>query len=237
MNVFKKMFQKQKKDNIRKRDLSNISRGIDCGYLTYYINAINDYNNHVLPSALSNIKKAIELCDIDDWKIFAFMGNTLKDLNNYIEAIDAYKKAIGISETDYTIYALYHEIGYCYLMLKENNKAEIMFDAAINIKSNHPDPLEDHSSEGMDMGVYLGLPFKRMYINRANAFFNQNKLIESYNDCIKSIEYDPKYSNAYLLLSQILSKLGKESEAVNYLRTAANLGNSNAISLMRELGI
>ena len=87
------------------------------------------------------------------------------------------------------------------------------------------------------MGVLLGVPFKKMYNNRANAFMNIGELDKAFEDCKKSLSFDKGYSNPYLLLSQIYSKAGQEDKAIEFLKISAQLGNKNAIITLEKIGL
>ena len=210
--------------------------GLNSNYLTYYQSAINAYNSQNLPSALDNINKAIEKSDIKDWKHFAFRANVFEDLRKFNEAILNYEQAIELSGNDISAYALYHQIAYCYLNNSNHQKAVEFYNYAIVLKTNHPNNQSNEDIEGMDMGVLLGVPFKRMYSNRAIALLKLGQLNESLEDCKKSISYDENYSNPYFVLSSIYSKAGHEDKAIGYLKISAKLGNRNAEVALRKIG-
>ena len=147
------------------------------------------------------------------------------------------EKAIDINFDDVNVYALYHQIGYCYLNLQDDQKASEFYGYAIELKSKHPNTEHNPDQEGMDLGVMLGVPFKRMYNNRANAYKNLGLLNEALEDCKKSLSYDKNYSNPYLMLSQIYSKAGKEEKAIEFLKVSAQLGNNSAISTLKQIGL
>lgn len=237
METFEKAFKRPRTENTKKRTFLNMFTGLSSNYLTYYQSAINAYNNQNLPSALDSINKTIEKSDIKDWKHFAFRANVLEDLRKFNEAISNYEKAIELSGNDISVYALYHQIAYCYLNISNNQKAVEFYNYAIDLKTNHPNNQSNEDIEGMDMGVLLGVPFKRMYSNRANALLNLGQLNESLEDCKKSISYDKNYSNPYFVLSTIYSKAGHEDKAIEYLKISAQLGNRNAQATLREIGL
>lgn len=236
MDIFQKAFGRIRTTNTKKRTFSNMFSGLGTGYILYYQNANNDYLSGNLQSALNNINKTIEKSDINDWKHFAFRGNIYEDLKNYQQAITDYEQAIEYAQSDIEVYALYHQIGFCYLNLNNNEKASEFYTYSIDLKKQHPNTEFNSDQEGMDGGVMLGVPFKRMYNNRGNALMNLGKLNEALENCKLSIDYDRQYSNPYLLLAQIYSKAGQEQEALNFLRTSAQLGNATALSMLRQMG-
>ena len=234
METFEKAFKRARTEITKKRTFLNLFNGLNSNYLIYYQSAINAFNNQNLPLALN---KSIEKADIKDWKLFAFRANVFEDLRKFNDAISNYEKAIEISGNDISVYALYHQIAYCYLNNSNNQKAVEFYNYAIDLKTKHPNNKSNEDIEGMDMGVLLGIPFKRMYSNRANALLNLGQLNESLEDCKKSITYDKNYSNPYFVLSTIYSKAGHEDKAIEYLKISAQLGNRNAQATLRELGL
>ena len=64
MNVFIKAFGRQKTTSLRKREGFGLKTIPE--YLSYYNQAINDYNSQNLKGALVNINKTIEKSDIDE---------------------------------------------------------------------------------------------------------------------------------------------------------------------------
>lgn len=169
----------------------------------YFILAETAYLHGNNLEALKMINSCIEQ-DIEKWENFAFKANVLEDLQKFQEAIKTYEKAIELSETDEKMYALYHQIGFCYLNLGENRKAKEFYTYAIELK-DRLNSMGIKDEEGMNGGIMLGLPFKRIYNNRGNAFKNLTEYELAIKDCKKALEYDEDYSNPYLLLSQIYS--------------------------------
>lgn len=237
MSIFLTAFGREKKPNIKRRSFTDLFRIKNQEYVAYFLNASTQYSNGNNQGALNSINIAIKKSDINDWQHYAFRANIYEDLKNYPQAITDYAQAIEFNSDDIQVYALYHQIGYCYLNLGNNNKASEFYTYAIDLKKLHPNSPYNEDLEGMDNGVMRGLPFKRMYNNRGNAYKNQNRLDEAIADCKQSLTYDSDYSNPYLLLSQIYSIAGREQEAIKYLKTSAQLGNQNAISMLRQLGI
>lgn len=230
-------FGRERKPNTKKRSFFDLFKNKNFGYVTYFQTATNHYLNGNNQGALVNINTTIEKSDINDWQHYAFRANVYEDLQNYKQAIVDYEQAIEFASDDIQVYALYHQIGFCYLNLGNNLKASEFYTYAIELKKQHPNSAQNQDLEGMDGGVMRGLPFKRMYNNRANALKNQNKLNEAIEDCKQALIYDQNYSNPYLLLSQIYSAAGHEQEAIKYLKISAQLGNKTAISMISQLGI
>ena len=241
METFEKAFQRLRNPNYKRggRDFSKFGKILKepvLEYLPYYSSAIEHYQSGQLQNALQLIDKTIELSDIQDWKQYAFKANVLEDLKKFKEAIENYETAIDMEEDDVRVYALYHQIGFCYFNTANNNKAAEFYSYAIDLKKQHPNTQYNPDEEGMDMGVWLGLPFKRMYNNRALAYLNIERLEDSLQDCLSAINYDKNYSNPYLVMAAISNKEGREQQAIEILQFAAKLGNQNAIITLQKLG-
>ncbi len=229
------LFDNFKRKKNEKRTFSNMQRGLDSGYLVYYTQATNDYLRGNLQESLNNINKTIEVSDINDWKHYAFRANVYEDLKKYEKAIIDYNLSIELANNEVQIYALYHQVGFCYLNLGDNEKAVKNYTRALNLKKQHPNTKSNPDLEGLDGGVLLGVPIERIYNNRANALKNLGKLNEALDDCKKALSYNNQYSNTYLLLSQIFNLAGKENKAIDMLVQAANLGNTEAIRMLNKL--
>lgn len=228
MSIFKKLFGFEKKENNNTRTFGNYERGLKTGYLEDYQTAENAYLSGNLENALNYVNSTIQKSDISDWKHYAFRANVYEDQQKYAEAISDYNKAIELANSELSVYQLYHQIGYCYLTLGNNKKAEEFYTAAIDIKKRHPNSEYNPDMEGMMGGVMMGLPFERLYNNRGNARKNLGKLQEGFEDCKKALEYKPNYSNSYLLAGQIQQAAGNIDEALKLVNQAIQLGNPNA---------
>lgn len=130
---------------------------------------------------------------------------------------------------------MYHQIGWCYLNFKNDNKAVEFYTYAIELKKQHPNTSSNEDLEGIDNGVLLGKEFKQMYINRGNSYKNIGQLQYAQNDCISAINADPNYSNPYLLLYQIYNLAGQKEKAVQFLQKSASMGNQNAMRMLNNL--
>lgn len=240
MEVFEKAFNCKRKQDFRRREFSSLNSLLSNGipdFLAFYTLAQTSYTNGNYSDALSFIDKTIRSSDIDDWKYYAFKANVLEDMSNFSQAITFYRKAIEIEGTDVNVYALYHQIAFCYSSMFDYKNAIDFYTYAIELKKQHKNAPNNPDQEGMEMGVLLGVPFKRIYVNRGQAFFATNKYNESILDCETSLSYDKSYSNPYLLMAQIHSKIGNQEKAVELLIQSAQLGNQNAAHLIRQFGL
>ncbi|WP_028123696.1 tetratricopeptide repeat protein [Epilithonimonas tenax] len=196
--------------------------------------ATTSYLHNDIANALKNIDTCLKSGSTEKWEYFAFRANCLEEKREYKKAIEDYEVAIELNVYDENVYALYHQIGFCYLNLNNNEKAVEFYTYALQLK-NHLKNKGKEDLEGLDGGVLIGVPFKRIHNNRGNALKNLNRFDDAITDCEKAIEYDENYSNPYLLLSQIYSLKGNEEESIENLEFSAILGNRYAIKTIANL--
>lgn len=235
MDFFKKLFGFEKKENTNTRTIQNLERGLKNDYVLHYQIATEFYIKGNLIGALEAINKVIQTTDISDWKHYAFRANIYEDQKNYTAAITDYSKAIELSNDQVQVYPQYHQTGYCYLNLGNNKKADEFYSAAIELKLKHPNHEYNPDLEGMDGGVLVGLPIERLYNNRGNARKNLGMLNDAFEDCKTAINYNPNYSNSYLLAGQIQQLAGNLDDALSLLNQAIQLGNPNAKKIYEQL--
>lgn len=235
MTTFEKAFKRNRSDNFLRvgrsfSDLSNFLENPAPNFLAFYITAEQEYSKGNYQSALELINRTIELStDHHDWKQYAFKANILEELHQFQSAINSYEIALDISDSDVQCYALYHQIGICYLKLGDNDKSIEFYSYAIDLKKQHSNSEFDPDEEGIYLGVMLGVSFKKMYNNRAGSYLLIKKLNESLIDCEESLRYDKNYSYPYFVLSSIYRKLGDDVKAMDFLNVSAQLGNRKAI--------
>lgn len=197
--------------------------------------ANNMYTNGYYEKSLELIDQIIPLSKVNNWKHLAFKANVLEDLGKYQEAIANYSRAIEWSNDEALVYALFHQIGFCYLSLGSNSKAEEFYTTAINLKPQHPNSKQHPDIEGMDGGVMLGVKLERMFNNRGNARKNLKKYEAALSDCEMALKIDPYYANTYLLKGQIKYEEGDVNQAKLLIKKAAELGHNGALNILNEI--
>lgn len=241
MEIFEKAFNRQRNATYKRggRTFSELGQVLQAPvpqYVAFYKSAIDNYNSGQLQNALNLIDRTIEHSDIQDWKHFAFKANVLEDLQKYADAIKSYETSIDIEGDDVRVYALYHQIGFCYFVIGDYQNAVKFYSLALDLKKQHPNSEFNPDQEGMDMGVMKGIATKKIHNNRASAFLKLGRLDESFDDCMAAINLDKTYSNPYLTLADIYSKKGREQQGIELLKIAAQYGNKNAIITLQKLG-
>lgn len=235
MSIFKKLFGFEKKENTNTRTFSNFDRGLNTGYLMDFQLANDAYLAKNRTKAFELINSAIRKSDISDWQHYAFRANIYEEEKKFADAITDYNKAIEYSNSELSVYQIYHQIGYCYLMLENNKKAEDFYTASLEIKKKHPNNNLFPDQVGMMGGVLLGVSFEKIYNNRGNARKNLGNLNEAFEDCKKAIEFNPSYSNPYLLAGQIQQLAGNIDEAIRLIYQSINLGNPNGKRVLEAI--
>lgn len=242
MEIFKKVFGRERKfartEEIKDKEelITNVFKNFRSEQSKYKGLASYYYGNQDYYSALNSINNAIEIRDRDDYTLFALKANILQELGEYKEAIEQYEEAIDYGGYDITVYALYHQIGICYLELEKYEKALEFFTYAIELKKQHPNKFPLTDSEYTLGGVMFGIKFNKLYDSRAIVLKRLNRLDEAIEDCKQAISYDASDSTPYLLLSQIYSMLGQKDNSLRYLKKSASLGNEKAQEILIEIG-
>lgn len=233
MNFIKKLFGVTTEENkITENKIIEEDKVIVLFEQANYLYASGFYDK-----SLELIDQIIPISKINNWKHLAFKANVLEDLEKYQDAIANYSRAIEWANDEALVYALFHQIGFCYLSLGSNSKAEEFYTTAINLKTKHPNTKQFPDIEGMDGGVMLGVKLARMYNNRGNARKNLMKFEEALSDCDKALSIDSYYSNTYLLKGQIKLELNEIEEAKVFLKKAAELGHKSATQILNNLNI
>lgn len=230
MNYFKKIFGLNKNENY----VTEVSVKENDDVLQKFKEANQLYTAGFYEPSLKLIEEVIIASRVNNWKYLAFKANVQEDLKKYHDAIATYSKAIEWSNDEVVVYALFHQIGFCYLTLGNNTKAEEFYTFAIDLKTK----LVQRGAtdiEGMDAGVMLGVPFKRMYNNRGNARKNLNKLEQAWEDSQSALRIDPYYANPYLLAGQIKQLQGDIDQALSLLEQSIKLGNKSAEKTRDEI--
>ena len=236
---FEKAFNRPRREGLIQDVLfeNNIDLNYDSPeYEGYFAKAIDYYQELEYKSALTCINIVIEIQLEDDWKPYAIKGDILETLGYFDEAINSYTSAIEFHHYDVEAYALYHQIGFCYLLSHSHEDAIRIISIAIDSKSYWKNYGFKKDMEVINFGVLYGLPFKQLYVNRANAYLNIGNLLKARADALEALKYDDCYSNAYLLISQIFAMVGKDEDSMRLLTHAAELGNNNASTILSNGG-
>jgi len=235
MEIFEKAFGKRKPENLKRRTFRNILSGFKSNYLHDYQKAISDYSVKDFQSALKNINSTIKRSDINDWRHYAFRANIYEEKGNFKEAIIDYERAISYSLDDMEVYALYHQIGFCYLSIENNQKAKDFFSWSLDLKLQHPNYGHNPDQEGMDMGVLLGVPLRKIYNNIGNANYRLENISDSISNCLAAINEDKNYSFPYFLLGQIYAHKKDVENSKKYFKKSAELGHSLGLQYFKKL--
>lgn len=185
------------------------------------------YVNKQYDDALKYLNEAIELCPNHAIFIWA-RANVKEDMNNLAGAIEDFRKSIEISDS----YSKYFQVGFCFYKLKQDEKAIIAYDIAIDLKSRIAN---EENVPYFSLGIPIKTPMEIIFNNRALSKANLNRSDEAIEDFTTAISYNPTYKNAFFGRGATKLRDGNQIEAVEDLMVAAKLGFQPAINLLNEL--
>ncbi len=112
-----------------------------------FYQGVCDLAEGLVEPALEMFREALALGPVpeDLSRILFYIGNCLKELGQYDEAIIELEKAIGADPHDYMNHNL---LGFCFFQVKKHEKAIEAFHKAIEI---NPDSAIDHASIGSNL--------------------------------------------------------------------------------------
>lgn len=191
---------------------------------------VKAYKEQNYTNAIHFLSKAIQE-NPNNSHLYSVRANIKEDSGDLNGAINDFKKALFIGN-DW--YATYNQIAQNYYKIQEFRNALIAFDIAIELKKQtESEGLENNLSDLMD-GVVIREKFEIIYTNRATIKLNLKDYQGCEKDCRKAIEVNPNYSNSYFILGVLFLTLEHMSSANEFLKIAANKGNSQAINLLNQ---
>jgi len=152
---------------------------------------------------LKALRKAIK--DEQKEKVYNYLGNIAKALNEYKDAIKAYKKSIEYN-FDYSNDDVYTNLGYSYLADKENRKAIEAYSQAVDINPNN------------DIAYY--------FLGRSHFNLKEyDKAIKAYTT---SSELNPQDEYVYKELASIYTYRQEYQKAIEYYEKALEINSQDA---------
>lgn len=143
---------------------------------------------------------------------------------------EKYDEAIEMFDSIYEKYPDEHECllknGFSYSILKKPNKVIEYFEKYLAIEESERKEQKDE----IRWGIYqnLGIAYGMLESSEGNLY-------KAYKYFQSAIEIEPK-AKSFLYLGQISMELGEEGLAVNYWKTAAKKGSSEAILALNSRG-
>ncbi len=128
-----------------------------------------------------------------DKRAHSLLANVLMGQQQYLEAIDEYRKAL---EIDSTFSPSYNQMGYCHRFLGQYNEAEKSFKKYIELIPNDPNPYDSYAELLMKMGRYE----------------------ESIPQYEKALSLNPNFVSSYIGIATDLNYLNRFKEARSKLQ-------------------
>jgi tetratricopeptide (TPR) repeat protein len=157
------------------------------------------------------LKSLVELYPNDE-RSHMFLATFYFGQQEYIKAIDYFKKSIDINPT-YS--APYNMLGYSNWRINNFEEAEEAFEKYIELTPDDPNPYDSYGELKMKLGKY-GLS------------------IESY---YKALEIDPDFVASHLGIAANLNFLGKHTDARDQLKEFYNLADKYGLKRQALLGM
>ncbi len=146
-------------------------------YVAYY-NAIRG-NSFKTEELIQALKDGLEIFREDD-ELAYYLGNILQGERRFIEAIDAYTKAIAYSKIngeDFPIVWAYHfNRGNCHLKTSSYKKAIVDYTNALNLSPDNGD----------------------IYTNRGTSYYQDGQKSKACKDWALAVQFDSKAAAGYL---------------------------------------
>ena len=164
---------------------------------------------------------------------YYYWGCARHVLKNYIDAIDAYSKAIKL-KPDFA--KAYHNRGISKALLDQYYSAIADFDKAILLKPNYPSAYVNRglakknafgdpamSIPDYDKAIQMKLDYAEAYFNRGAAKVDLGQPASAIPDYDKAIHIKPKYAKAYSNRGFAKFSLGQHLEAISDFDKALKL--------------
>ncbi|MDR1196410.1 MAG: tetratricopeptide repeat protein [Endomicrobium sp.] len=143
---------------------------------------------------------------------YNLIGHTFREEERYKEAAGYYKRAI---ESDMGFVAAYCNLGDMYLKMNDANGALANYEKAIDINPEY-------------ISAYLKI---------GSVYAGQDNYDEAIPFYLRALQINPDNDKANYLLAMAYKSIGRNGEAVEYLKTAAYRGSDEAIYELRNIGI
>ncbi|MFH0733400.1 MAG: tetratricopeptide repeat protein [bacterium] len=213
-------------------------------YVNFYI--LNPANLHKIKQLTdsSNYGEAIDLIKtvLEDPKqeksvLLEELGKILLHTKDYSGAIEVFNSVINLSNANYNV--LYN-IGYCYHLLNNLDKAKEYYNRSLIINPFHINTLNNMGLILRDEGNYAKAKEifeKAIRLNYYKAFLHNNlgTVLEAFGDLfsakeefLASVNLSPNYAEGYMNLSNALHYLGSFDEGLFFINKALEINPNYA---------
>ncbi|MDR3113049.1 MAG: tetratricopeptide repeat protein [Endomicrobium sp.] len=143
---------------------------------------------------------------------YNLIGHTFREEERYKEAASYYKRA---AEADYSFVAAYCNIGDMFVKMNDTDAALQYYAKAIEINSD----------------------FITSYIKTGDIYYEQKNYDKAMEWYLKALRVNPDSDKANYLVGMSYKAMGKQDDAVGYLKKAAYCGSDDAVYELRNIGI
>ncbi|MCL1971694.1 MAG: tetratricopeptide repeat protein [Endomicrobia bacterium] len=143
---------------------------------------------------------------------YNLIGHTFREEERYKEAANYYKRAI---HSDFGFVAAYCNLGDMHLKMNDTQNAFDCYEKAADINPNYIVP----------------------YLKIGALYAEQNNFDEAISLYLRALQINPDNDRANYLLGIAYKNIGRNTEAVEYLKKAAYRGSDEAIYELRNIGI
>ncbi len=142
-------------------------------------------------------------------------------LQDYTKAVESVLQSIQLEST----FSNCKLAGECYLQMTDFSNAIKYFDMAIEkSKKQNGANVANEPEYKNALAVICN--------NRGISYFKKGDLANGIASANEGILYDPSYHNNHFIKAIMLMQTGKKTEAIASFRTAADLGNPNALGAL-----
>lgn len=180
--------------------------------------------------ALEHIDKAIEL-EPDFVKAHSNRGNTFRRMGMPWRAIEAYEKGL---EIDGKSAELHNNLAVALLTVNDYDKALESIGKALDLNKDYAEAYANKAlimfradKEGplpiVNKALTLNPELMSGYLVRSQIFLENGWILEAYEDGLKVFSDDPEDPEILAQMGAISYQLGKNDDAINYLKKAIDL--------------
>jgi len=222
-----------KANAILAQNFNSLGRNVNEDALALINKGDEEFQKNNFLKAIEFFSKAIQK-DKTDWYPFFRRGKSYQLSNNFDNAIKDYFQGVSIDNN----FDLNRGLGESYLMKSDfsNGKKFLLkaFDLLTKMEDIDKMGRSEKDFEKFKLSNY-GWEKANLMNNLAVAYYNLDDTQEAFNCTGKGIEYDSSYAANYGIRGSIYLESGHHSDAINFLKKAASLGDNRSQSILDNL--
>lgn len=187
---------------------------------------LDNYQRQNYAAAVADFTRAIN-AQPSNQNFYTMRGTAYEDMGNDTEAAKDFSKTLELYPTDFV--AAYR-LGMVYFRKKDFENAVKWLKVSYK---NAPEVDMAHIGIGNNNIMFV---HKKIIAGNLGNFLTQLKRYdEGFQYLDEAIRLDPKYSNPHMTKGLVLFQIGKQEEALKYIRKAAELGDPKAPEVLQML--